>query len=136
MSNTSPLQKSGMQMLLGRERYEALMAEAERVGLSMATVVRHGIDVWMNQPEGDRHYAGENTKMASSGPAPSARPSAAAPSPAASESQRGSLTNAPRGIKPEANPFRPSIPGVEDGDDDEASMGALFRRAMSNRPQD
>lgn len=59
MSNTSNLQKTGLQMLLGRERFEALMLEADRVGLSMATVVRAGIDAWMARPEAERRYEGE-----------------------------------------------------------------------------
>ena len=56
MSNTSGLQKSGLQMLLGRARYEQLMAEADRSGLSMATVVRHAVDIWMAQPPVRRSY--------------------------------------------------------------------------------
>lgn len=59
MSNTSNLQKTGMQMLLGRDRFEALMAEADRVGLSMATVVRSGIDAWMAMEEHERQYEGQ-----------------------------------------------------------------------------
>ncbi|MFV0460048.1 MAG: hypothetical protein ACK5MT_14885 [Actinomycetales bacterium] len=59
MSNTSNLQKTGLQMLLGRDRFEMLMEEADRVGLSMATVVRRAIDEWMNQPAGERRYDGE-----------------------------------------------------------------------------
>lgn len=59
MSNTSNLQKTGMQMLLGRERFETLMAEADRVGLSMATVVRAGIDAWLAVPQDQRRYEGE-----------------------------------------------------------------------------
>lgn len=59
MANNSNLQKTGMQMLLGRERFEALMAEADRVGLSMATVVRTGIDAWMELSDEERHYQGE-----------------------------------------------------------------------------
>lgn len=58
MANTSPLQKTGLQMLLGRERFEALMAEAERTGLSMATVVRTGIDNWLSIPPDERPYPG------------------------------------------------------------------------------
>ncbi len=58
MSNTSGLQKSGLQMLLGRARFEQLMGEADRSGLSMATVVRHAVDFWMAQPPGRRSYEG------------------------------------------------------------------------------
>jgi hypothetical protein len=45
-------------MLLGRARFEQLMGEADRSGLSMATVVRHAVDHWMAQPPGRRSYQG------------------------------------------------------------------------------